>query len=343
MTKADKLIINLSASLTARQKEFLEERFGLKDNQKKTLQELGNRYNITRERVRQIEAEALKSAYLNYSSDSEAVKLVKSAVKHLENSGGAKNEKDFAEDLKSLWRDDSLSLNKARFLFELAKEPFYRSEDENFNGFWHVDAAAFKQAKLFISKAIDFFSDKKEELVFQNKFKDILAKLTKTAGVKESAALNYLAISKKFGVNSYGDFGLAEWGEIHPKTSRAKAYLVLKKHGKPLHFTEIANMINKFGFNKRQAYAQTIHNELIKDNKFVLVGRGMYGLKEHGYVVGTAKDVIKKILEKNGPLHPKQVLETVAEQRFLKDNTILFNLQNKKHFKKLPDGRYHLA
>lgn len=340
--KTEKIISSLTANLSARQKEFLEERFGLKDNQKKTLQELGDRYNITRERVRQIEAEAIKSANLNFSS-SEAAKLVKAAVSKLELNGGVKSENDFLKDLKVLWQDESLSQNQARFLFELAKQPLYWDEDENFHSFWYSDKKVLKSAEGFINKAIGFFSNKKEDLIFNNKFNDHFVKLVKSTGLKEQIAMNYFAVSKKFGFNSYRDFGLFEWEEIHPKTARAKAYLVLKKHGKPLHFTEIADHINKVGFNAKKVYAQTIHNELIKDEKFVLVGRGMYGLKEYGYVPGTAKEVIKKILEEKGPLQQKQIFESIAKQRFLKENTILFNLQNRKHFKKLPDGRYHVA
>lgn len=337
-----KLIETLIKDSSPRQKEFLEERFGLRDNNKKTLQELGDRYDITRERVRQIEAEGLKFASKNFSN-SEGVKLVEKAIRHLEAAGGVKEEIDFVSDLKNLWEDDSLSASEARFIFVVAKKPLYYIEDENFFGFWYLDKETLKKAEGFISKAVKFFATKKEELISKNKFDELLDQLTKTSGLKDQIAVNYLSVSKKFGRNPFNDFGLSHWEEINPKTARAKAYLVLKKHGKPLHFKEIADMINKVGFNKKQVYAQTIHNELIKDSKFVLVGRGMYALKEYGYVPGTAKEVIQKVLKEKGPLHPQQILEMVGQQRFLKENTILLNLQNKKHFKKLPDGKYHIA
>ncbi|MCX6798171.1 MAG: DNA-directed RNA polymerase subunit delta [Candidatus Falkowbacteria bacterium] len=80
--------------------------------------------------------------------------------------------------------------------------------------------------------------------------------------------------------NKYGDWGLADWKEIKPKTINDKIYLVLKNQGEPMHFTEIAKKINEVKFDQKTANAATVHNELILDNRYVLVGRGVYGLRE---------------------------------------------------------------
>ena len=85
-----------------------------------------------------------------------------------------------------------------------------------------------------------------------------------------------------------------------------------------------------------------MHNELIKDERFVLVGRGMYGLSEQGYEPGTAREVIAKVLKKQGPLAAADVVTHVNKQRFFKPNTILINLQNKASFERLPDGKYRV-
>jgi DNA-directed RNA polymerase delta subunit len=77
------------------------------------------------------------------------------------------------------------------------------------------------------------------------------------------------------------------------------AYLAVKKHGSPLHFREVASLIEKM-FN-RAAHVATTHNELIKDPRFVLVGRGMYALREWGYTQGVVRDVIREALRKQGP------------------------------------------
>jgi len=48
------------ATLTEREKRVLSLRFGLHDGSQRTLEEVGNEFNVTRERVRQIEAKALR-------------------------------------------------------------------------------------------------------------------------------------------------------------------------------------------------------------------------------------------------------------------------------------------
>ncbi|MDP2944187.1 MAG: sigma factor-like helix-turn-helix DNA-binding protein [bacterium] len=80
--------------------------------------------------------------------------------------------------------------------------------------------------------------------------------------------------------NKYGEWGIADWGEVKPKTVNDKIYLILKHAKSPLHFTEIAKKINEMKFDKKIANAATVHNELILDDRYVLVNRGTYGLKE---------------------------------------------------------------
>lgn len=80
--------------------------------------------------------------------------------------------------------------------------------------------------------------------------------------------------------NKYGEWGMATSEEIKPKTVNDKIYLILKHEAKPLHFTEIASKINEMKFDKKTANAATVHNELILDDRYVLISRGTYGLKE---------------------------------------------------------------
>ena len=152
-------------------------------------------------------------------------------------------------------------------------------------------------------------------------------------------AANYVKLSKRFVKSPFNDTGLADWSEVNPKTARDWAYLVLKRADRPMHFSEIAKLV---GNHRKQKYTnlQTVHNELIKDNRFVLVGRGLYGLREAGLIPGTAREIIAHVLKKEGPLHSREVVNRVREQRVLKEGTILINLQNKKYFECLSDGRY---
>ena len=122
---------------------------------------------------------------------------------------------------------------------------------------------------------------------------------------------------------------------------RDYAFLVIRKHGSPIHFREVAKQISIIF--KKKAHVATTHNELIKDPRFVLVGRGLYALKEWGYISGVVKDVIRKIIEKNGPLSKEEIIEKVMKERYVKENTIIVNLQNQKFFKKDKTNKYHIA
>jgi hypothetical protein len=159
------------------------------------------------------------------------------------------------------------------------------------------------------------------------------------SGANRAVADAYLGISKRIARNSYGDVGLRDWPEISPSTIRDKIYLVLKKKGEALHFEDIAKHINDAKFDSHKALVATVHNELIKDNRFSLVGRGIYGLTEHGYETGTAREAIANILKK-GPLQAEEVVAKVSDKHFFRENTILINLQNKSFFERTQDGRY---
>lgn len=122
---------------------------------------------------------------------------------------------------------------------------------------------------------------------------------------------------------------------------RDYAFLVLRKHGEPIHFREVAKSIEEI-FN-RKAHVATTHNELIKDPRFVLVGRGLYALKEWGYSGGVVRDVIKKVIEKNGPLPAEKIIQEVLKERFVRENTILVNLQNSRYFRKDENNLFHVV
>ncbi|MFN3698961.1 MAG: sigma-70 family RNA polymerase sigma factor [Dictyoglomus sp.] len=65
-------IEELLNELSEREREILKLRFGLEDNQPRTLEEVGKLFNVTRERIRQIEAKALRR--LRHPSRSKKIK-----------------------------------------------------------------------------------------------------------------------------------------------------------------------------------------------------------------------------------------------------------------------------
>src|SRR2546430_17351577 len=130
---------------------------------------------------------------------------------------------------------------------------------------------------------------------------------------------------------------------VNPKNIRDKIYVILKENGKHMHFNEISAAIKDSDFKRKDATTQAIHNELIKDKRFVLIGRGIYALKEWGYQKGTVSDIIIEVLREAGePLHRDEIVRRVLKSRFVKETTILLNLQGKAHFKRVAKATYAL-
>ncbi len=328
--------------LEPKYREIIKARFGLAGGQAQTLQEIGDRYGITRERVRQIEVLILET--LRAKKDQSYLKqFVQLAVSQLKSAGGVQAETAFFNALQKALGDktpEALFTNHARFLLELSgKASFYRDNYGQWHPYWYLGETDKKRAHAFVSKLEAALAAKKDEIVSAHAFDAVHATLAAAVRIPEAAGKNFIAVSKKFGAGPFGTFGLMEWPEVNPKTARDWAYVILKRERRPMHFTELSSAIAKHRTNK-PTNLQTVHNELIKDNRFVLVGRGLYSLREFGIVPGTAREIIAHMLTKHGPMPSKRVIETVREQRVLKDATILINLQNKKHFQCLPDGRY---
>jgi len=256
--------------------------------------------------------------------------------------GGLRRDNILLDELKNLLGDKNLTHWHLRFFSEIIGQPFYYAQDDDFYHFWYLNEDHIKKARDFISKLEKLIKTKKADIVDNGNFHVYLTRQSTEHKIPHFVGSNYISVSKRFHVNQFGDFGLSDWEEINPKTMRSHAYLVLKKEGKPMHFKEVTDAINKINADLK-ALPQTIHNELIKDPRIVLVGRGLYSLPSKEYVNGTCREVIAKILKKNGPLSSEKILMEVSKQRILKNNTILFNLQNKNYFKRLGDGRYMIV
>jgi hypothetical protein len=335
-----KIINNALAGLNPRQKEVLTARFGLeKGDEGETLAAIGERMHVTRERVRQIENGAISLVKANMAENVEAVAILERIKKFIVTKGGVAKKADVAQFASAL--ANGIRESHLDFLAEATGSFHLYREDENYHPFYYVTEKDMKTAQGFVDGWVTFLKNRKEK-VFSESYNVQLAAFLKTKSVNQPIAESYLAISKRIHKNPYGDMGLRDWPEISPSTVRDKIYLVLKKKGEPLHFEDIAKHINNVGFDEQEALAPTVHNELIKDERFVLVGRGMYGLREHGYEPGTARQVIAKILKSRGPLRPTDVVTNVNHERFFKPNTILINLQNKNYFERMPDGRYRV-
>ncbi len=327
----------LLAVLPDRAREVLIKRYGLgKSTEKMTLDSIGKLYGITRERVRQIENYALANI-----RKSDAYKDEKSAFAEIEELihalGGIVVEEDF---LGHASKDKELQ-NHIHFILVIGDSFKKRKEDNDFKHRWHVNEELAKQVESSLSKLYSSLSN--DDLLLEseivNKFLGHLESVSEKYKNQEIVK-RWLSLSKTLGKNAMGEWGVASSSNIKTKGMRDYAFLVIRKHGSPIHFKEVAKQIT--AVFKKKAHIATTHNELIKDKRFVLVGRGLYALREWGYMSGVVKDVIKNILEKNGPLTKEEIIDKVMKERYVKENTIMVNLQNQKHFKKTKDGKYDL-
>jgi hypothetical protein len=335
------IIEQLFSVLDTRQKKVLSKRYGLDTGEEQTLAELGKSFGVTRERIRQIEASAI-SEVRRKAKDGHLDALVAAAIAHLGKTGGVRREDHLLEDLRS-FADGKAPVNFAnqiRFLLEISGQVMYHREDDELVSHWHISEGHQQKALAFLDSLVKHLRDRKHETLNEKMFDKFFSEVVELHKLEKDVSKHYLNISKKFGSNLYGDFGLTEWPEVSPKVSRDWIYLILKKASKPLHFNELSTEIRRLRPQKK-TNTQTIHNELIKDKRFLLVGRGIYGLREHDVLpAGTIRDILLHILKNEGPMKPKDLIAKVLKHRIFKETTILFNLQNKKYFDRLSTGEY---
>jgi len=325
-----KICQDLIKDLPQRQKDIVEQRFGLEDEERKTLEAIGRGYGITRERVRQIEEDGFSKIRPKLEKYQEVFQYFEGEI---EKFGGLRKEDILLNSLAG-----SKFQNQVFFLLILG-EKFQRfAENKVFHSLWAIDQNSFNFAK----EVLDFLSKKLLEINQPLSFANLLKKANLQFKSLTSRSLqSYLEISKRIQPGIEGNYGLKDWPEINPRGVRDRAYLVFKKEKRPLHFAQVTRLINNSKFEKISqppALIQTVHNELIKDQRFVLVGRGLYALGEWGYQPGVVKDVISMILqEEKKPLTKGEIIDRVLKQRIVKVNTILLNLG---HFPKTANGKY---
>lgn len=303
-----------------RTREIISRRFGFNSptGEKETLESIGQNYSITRERVRQIEEDGFRK--IIETAKKICQKQFQYFSHRLKEFGGLKREDILLENLAG-----NKSKPQVLFLLHLGEQFKRFPESENFHSFWTIDENILDSAK----QVIDSFS---QELKKKNK------PLALGSFQKNQS---YIEISKNIAKGPNGLYGFSDWPEINPRGIKDRAFLVLKNENKPLHFVQVANFIQEQEKNKKPSLVKTVHNELIKDDRFVLVGRGLYALKEWGYKPGVVKEVITDVLKQSvKPLSQEEIVKRVADQRFVQKNTILLNLHDKNYFLRNSEGKY---
>jgi hypothetical protein len=337
----DIIIERILNPLKERERTILSKRYGLDGKEVATLKSVGEEQGLTRERVRQIEKELLKNLKRGVVELKEFISARDLLITTIAEHGGIMSEEAL---MNYLGYSDPADVQALKFLLKLIAELEEHGADEHIRQSWAKIGFDKKFLHDFIV-ATKSLLDNHGQPILADKF---LEHFEKSDFFKENSerltpkvVLNYLHTAESIRKNPFGEYGLSHWNEIKPRDVGDKAYLVMKHHGKPEHYSTITDLINQNNIDARKAYKETVHNKLIKDKRFVLVGRGIYALTEWGYRPGVVSDIIMEVIREAGqPLSRDEIVKRVLERRMVKKNTVLVGLSNKKLFKKVGKNLY---
>lgn len=320
-----------------REKEIISRRFGL-TGAKETLEQIGEMLSITRERVRQLEKAIL--IRLQISAEDGQIKELAAAekilIRNLTEMGRVARISDLAD--KVYGRTATATERTGiYFIATFSKNLAVVEENDKYN-------MAIGISEYGDGKAIRERVDEIVKIIKENKAPMTIDELDNKLNYEHPDHIKAVASISKLLSTLNCLWGLSKWPSVNPKNIRDKIFVILESKKEPMHFSDIADEIAKSDFKRKNVTVQAIHNELIKDSRFILIGRGIYALSTWGYKKGTISDIIKSTLEKaDGPLTREEIVKQVLKVRKVKETTILLNLQNKKLFKKIDKNSYTLA
>ncbi len=320
-----------------REREIISRRFGLTGS-KETLEQIGEMLSITRERVRQLEKAILIHLQIAAEENqiSELAPAEKILVRNLTEMGRVAKLSDLAD---KVYGRETTAAERAGiyFIATFAKNLTVIEENDAYNSAVGIaeygDAATIRKK---IDEVVSVIKARKEPMMIDE--------LDNVLDYEHPDHIKAIASISKLLATLNGTWGLAKWPSVNPRNIRDKIFVILENHKEPMHFSDIAKEIAESNFKRKNVTVQAIHNELIKDARFVLIGRGIYALSSWGYKKGTISDIIVSILEKSEkPMTREEIVKQVLKARKVKETTILLNLQNKELFKKIDRNLYTLA
>jgi len=322
--------------LSEKEKEVIIKRFALNNEPKMTLESIGKKFEVTRERVRQIEKIALGKLRRTSINTRlfEVNKIARDILAGME--GVMLEDAIVSKVLAKLASTNDVDSHIIKLALAIDPEMNKYSRRNRYKNFWHVDSVNLKTIDAVCDTAVKVLKEAKDVLAEEALAESITKEIE---GLNKNFVKSCLTTDMRLKKIETG-YGLMTWRHVNPKSIRDKAYIVLKKTNKPLHFVEIANKISAAGFDHKVVTTQAVHNELIRYDQFVLVGRGLYALKEWGYQEGTVSDVIEILLKKNSPMTKQEIIEGVLKQRDVKKGTISLNLQKNPCFERVGRAVY---
>lgn len=327
-------------ALDARSRNIVTRRYGIATGVPETLESIGKEYGITRERVRQIQSHAKRIL----RETGQVLADVERMFNDLFSKHGGILTEDHVVTLLAAEIGQEVKATTVGFFLDVLPAYKYLTHDSFFAPHWRNESLLSEHIDQVAQAALELLEARNHPVSERELISGIVQKLAQNnIVVPEQHIYAQLMASAKVQKTAFAEWGHTDWPETNPRGVGDKAYAVLRRHGKPEHFTLITDLINKAQFDHKRANAQTVHNELIKDDRFVLVGRGLYGLTEWGFIPGTVADVIESLLTQAGkPLSREEVIARVMEQRQVKKNTILLGLQNQDRFIRTGEDHYTL-
>lgn len=327
----------LSTIDNTREADIITRRYGL-NGERETLEQVGETLNITRERVRQIEKATLIRIKLsldggkNPSFNNAEMELVKT----LHEMGRAARVDDLTRRIMGDMSGKSRAM--VTILAELSSKMLLTTEnDKYYAAIVLTSERDDRQVKEKVDSIVKALRSHGQPVTLDELYRLVGGHFEHPSEVGAIAS-----ISKQ--ITSLRDmWGLVKWPSVNPRNIRDKIYVVLKENGQPMHFSDIAREVKSQNFHRNNVTEQAIHNELIKDDRFILIGRGIYALAENGYKKGSITDVITELLEQNGPMYRDDIVREVLKTRQVRETTILLNLQSKPQFKRVAKNQYDLV
>lgn len=329
--------------LSAKEQIVIQKRFGLQEmGEIGTLANIGLEYGITRERIRQIQENALKKLK-RHAMNSVLNDFISWFEFELEALGGLVSESELNVILTKKFNCVSaVELNYVKLACALSDKVKWEHNKVNYESHFRWASIGFNQIANVCCSVIEALSANNQEMSESALYSSVVRNhpcLNKSQKLFSSI----IKINRLISVSNKG-VSLFAWRHVNPKTLFDKILFVLTDTREPLHFSEIAKKIESYQFDTKTVSTQAVHNELINNPIFVLIGRGIYALKTWGYKEGTVSDVLESILSKSGPMHLYDLTKEVLQRRKVKPVTVQINLNNKKSkFRKTKDGMFELA
>ena len=271
------LVLSLIAILDDRQRRIMELRFGLLDGEPRTLEEVGREFDVTRERIRQIEGKAFRHirkrgniTKLSWAIHSEIGRERRSpiiAYERLRDSLG------------------KVGIVHPDFWMAMLARVF-----PEYQGFHRVDDLS------------GFLRDTGDGVVYRSEF---ISKIASRFGSVDDAHIMWDRLRRSEPKYYWTDDAAIK------RRHAALAYYVIRKSGKPLHWREVHERAEAIATDKDLS-ATSFFNAISNSEMFVRTSAGTYGLREWGLKPAPyQKDVIASALAEE-PERTLKIEEVIA-------------------------------